>query len=216
MSTTYLDAVNKVLKKLREPTVTTVNQNDYSEMIGVFVNEAKTEIENAWDWSALRTTYTVTTTASLFNYVLTDIGIRFRILDVWNDTDNFRMKEQTSAWMDQQFLLPTTVVTGSPLYWDINGVDSNGDAQVDIFPVPNGVYNLRFNVVAPEKELVNDADTFSTPADVIVLGAFSRALEERGQDGGNQNAEMRYRLLLADYIAIDSIHREGELTWGAV
>ena len=41
-------------------------------------------------------------------------------------------------------------------------------------------------------------------------------MEERGIDGGNQNAELRYRLLLADYISIDAALREDEINWSAV
>ena len=66
---TYLDAVNNVLRRLREPTVTSVTDTDYSAMIGVFVNDAKRDIEDAHDWNALSDTLTATTTADIFNYV---------------------------------------------------------------------------------------------------------------------------------------------------
>ncbi len=67
---TYLEIVNKVLKRLREPTVASVSENSYSSLIGDLVNVAKREIEDAWNWSTLRTTLTATTAPDLFNYVL--------------------------------------------------------------------------------------------------------------------------------------------------
>jgi uncharacterized membrane protein YoaK (UPF0700 family) len=71
---TYLDIVNKVLRRLRESEATTVqgtgNINSYTRLIGDYVNEAKAQIETSYDWSALRDTLTLTTAANTFNYVL--------------------------------------------------------------------------------------------------------------------------------------------------
>jgi len=38
---TYLDLVNDVLVRLREPEVGTVNENTLSKLVGAFVNDAK-------------------------------------------------------------------------------------------------------------------------------------------------------------------------------
>ena len=66
---TYLQLVNSVLRRLREDEVTSVSQNSYSKLIGEFVNDAKRSVEDAYDWTALRTTLTVTTDDTTFNYV---------------------------------------------------------------------------------------------------------------------------------------------------
>jgi len=63
---TYLELVNGVLRRLRENQVSAVDQNPYSLLIGDLVNDAKRIVEDAWDWSALRTTLTITTTAGYF------------------------------------------------------------------------------------------------------------------------------------------------------
>jgi hypothetical protein len=68
---TYLQLVNSVLRRLREDEVTTVGQTSYSKLIGEFVNDAKRTVEDSYDWTALRTTLTVSTTTDTFNYVLT-------------------------------------------------------------------------------------------------------------------------------------------------
>jgi hypothetical protein len=60
---TYLNIVNNVLRRMREDEVTSVSSSTYSKMVGDFVNDAKRIIEDSWDWSALRTTLTITTTA---------------------------------------------------------------------------------------------------------------------------------------------------------
>ena len=82
---TYLDMVNNVLTRLREPTVSSVQDNSYSKLIGIYINDAKREVEDAYDWNSLTDTLTATTTDSLFNYVLTGSGTRFRVIDVLNE-----------------------------------------------------------------------------------------------------------------------------------
>ena len=57
---TYLNLVNGVLRRLREDEVTSVTANTYSKMVSDFVNDAKDLVETAWDWSALRSTLTIT------------------------------------------------------------------------------------------------------------------------------------------------------------
>lgn len=44
---TFLQLVNKVLVRLREDTVSSVDENSYSQLIGEFVNDAVKEVEAA-------------------------------------------------------------------------------------------------------------------------------------------------------------------------
>ncbi len=209
---TYLECVNRVLRRLRENEVTTVNETPYSKLIGDLVNVVKVEIEDSWDWSALRTTLTATTTATLFNYVLTGSGTRLRVLDIINDTDNFFIEQRGTRWFDEQFLINAEQV-GSPLYYNFNGVDGNGDTQVDFFPIPDGVYNIRLNVILPQAELVADSTQIQIPAFLLVEGALARAISERGDDGGYAEQEQRYRSMASDLIAVESSQRLDEMIW---
>ena len=56
---TYLELVNDVLVRLRESTVTTVGETTYSSLIGKFVNDAKRQIEDSYNWNCLAQTITV-------------------------------------------------------------------------------------------------------------------------------------------------------------
>lgn len=202
---TYLQMVNSVLRRLRETEVSSVADNAYSTMIGEFVNDSKRSVEDSYNWNALYDTLSATTTGDIFNYVLVGSGQRFRVVDVLNDTSNWFLKEQSTQWFDQQFLL-TNTPKGSPQYYNFNGVNSNGDTQVDLFPIPNGVYDVRFNVVLPQAPLVNNTDKVKVPAEPIVFLAYARALAERGEDGGlaSNEAAALYRQSLADAIALES------------
>lgn len=216
MATTYLQAVNSVLRRLRETEVSTVNENAYSKMIGELVNDAKSSVEAAYGWNSLSDTLTAETTANVFSYVLEGSGVRFRIQDVLNDTSNLPMHLAPSTWMNTQFIM-SDPAHGSPLYYNFNGVDSNGDTLVDVYPIPDGVYTLRFNMMLPQAALVNDADIIKVPADVVTLNAFARALVERGEDGGLQSSEA-YALaknLMSDYIALESNRYLEDSNWVA-
>jgi hypothetical protein len=215
---TYLDIVNKVLRRLREAEVTTVqgvgNTNAYPRLIGDYVNEAKSQIETSYDWSALRDTLTLTTVADTFNYVLVGAENSFKTLDVFNDTSKFEMRYQTSHWFNQHFL-PTDPAKGAPSYYNYNGVDANGDTQVDIYPIPDGVYTVRFNVTNRNPELSADTDKVVIPVRPVILLAVAMAIEERGEDGGQQsiNAYQMAQSAMADEIAMDAARHPEDSIW---
>ncbi len=211
---TYLECVNRVLRRLRENEVTTVNETPYSKLIGDLVNVVKAEVEDSWNWSALRTTLTAVTTPTLFNYVLVGSGTRIRVLDIFNDSENTVIEQRGTKWFDKVYLTYDQP-TGSPMFYNFNGVDSNGDTQVDFFPIPDAVYNIRINCVIPQDELVADATQILIPANLLVEGALARAISERGDDGGYAEQEQRYRSMASDLIAIESSQRLDEMIWVA-
>ena len=215
---TYLELVNSVLIRLREREVSAVTENSYSKLIGQYINDAKRQTEDAWNWNALRKTLTAETTADVFNYELNTTGSRFRMLDVINDTSNFFMENRNSSWFNNAFLNVTNVETGEPRYYNINGLSADGDTQVDIYPIPNGVYTIRFNVVDPQDNLVNNTDTLLVPSEPVILGAFARAVAERGEDGGISAQEATFLAAnsLSDHIALDANRFSDELIWSAV
>jgi len=212
---TYLDIVNSVLIRLREREVSSITENSYSKLIGQFVNDAKRQTEDSFNWNALRKTLTAATQSDVFNYELNTAGSRFRVLDVVNDTSNWFMEYRSSSYFNNVFLNSQTPESGEPRYYNFNGISADGDTQVDIFPIPDGVYTLRFNIVDPQDNLANNSDTLLVPAEPVILGAFARAVAERGEDGGLTSAEA-FALAadsLADHIAIDANHFPDELVW---
>lgn len=202
---TYLDLVNNVLRRLREDEVTTVSSNTYSKMSGDFVNDAKKLVEAAWDWSALRTTLTVTTSADVFNYVLTGSQNKIKILNALNDTSNLTMEYQTQVYFDDKYLL-NTPASGAPQYYTFNGVNASGDTQIDVYPKPDDVYTLRFNCTLRNDDLTADTDNMLIPAQPVIHTAIALLARERGETGGTSAPEYfgiadKY---LSDAIALDA------------
>lgn len=202
--TTFLQAVNDVLLRLREDEVSTVNETSYSKLIGKYINDAKRSVEDAHTWNALGNTLTAVTTADIFNYVLVGSGQRFKVQNVFLDSQDCFLTQVPTDWMTQN-LLKNQVQKGQPSYYNFNGVDSNGDTQVDLFPVPNGEYTIRFNIYIPQPALTSDSTVIKVPSEPVILGALARAISERGEDAGLSSADAYalFRASLADAVALD-------------
>lgn len=212
---TYLELINDVLVRLREKEVTSVTADSYTKLIGKYVNDIKTQVENAYNWNSLTETITVATEANVYNYVLTGAGQQFKVMDVINDTDDWTMKYVDNKRMNDYFL-EQPIQKGSPEYYNFNGTQ-DGDVLVDVYPVPNKVCNLRFNFFIPQAKLSSASDVILVPGDVVALGAYAKAIVERGEDAGMQSSEawQLYRSALADAISIESGQFPNELNWYA-
>jgi hypothetical protein len=213
---TYLDLVNDVLIRMREPEVTTVNENTLSKLVGRLVNDAKRQVEDAYAWNALTDTLIIETEAETYGYVLTGSGTRFKVIDAQDNTNKAVINPLSTKLMSQYLLNNTN--PGNPMYYNFNGIHSTGDTKVDFYPVPNAGLTLYFNLYIPEPELTSDTATMLVPKEPVVLGAFARALVERGEDGGLNSSEAYglYKSSLADAIAIESSRYVEEETWEAV
>ena len=215
---TYLQLVNAVLRKLRETEVTTVDETDYSRLIGDHVNDAKRLVEDSWDWSALRTTFDITTVAGTNLYSLTDFGIRSEVFQVFNETDNYVINKKPLAYIRKNDML-SDGQTSDVIGYALSGVDANGDIQMRLFPTPSAssktisVYGIKRT-----DDLVNDSDTVLVPSNVIVAMAYGTALIERGETGGQSGSEQAFfaKYALSDAIALDAGMHSDELTWTTV
>jgi hypothetical protein len=201
---TYLELVNDVLIRLREPTVATVTASSYSTLIGKFVNDAKRQIEDAFSWNVLGQTITLTTSNGTYSYALTGSGQKFQVIDVLNTTSNIQMKNLDFATMNR-FQNFSTPVNGIPAYYSFDGVNGSYDTKVTLYPRPDGVYNIPFSLTIPQATLSSDQTVVLVPDVLVVQNAYSRALVERGEDGGLSSSEafLLYKSMLSDYIALE-------------
>ena len=220
---TYLSAVNSVLRRLREREATSVNNSTYTRLIGTFVNDAKREVEDAWNWSHLKNTIQVTTEQGVFRCSLTGSTRRFRLINdylgrpaVFNDTDDvYLQKSPSTRWMSRQ-LNHDDVTENQPQWFEFNGFDDDGDVIVDLYPIPDKVYSLNFDLILPQEELAVDGSDDSTqikcPVEPIIFGAWSRAIYERGEDQGylSDVAFVEYRKALGDAISWDTVNTSDE------
>lgn len=211
---TYLEAVNDVLIRLRENEVTSVNDTAYSKLIGKYVVDAQRQVEDSYNWNALSNTLTMITLPNLFNAVLVGSGVRFRLIDVIDDTNNKVLQYRSSKEMNDLFLNQDRSL-GPPDYFNFNGVSPEGDTQVDLYPIPDGNYTIRFNIIQPQDPLQFNSDKLLVPAEPVIFLAYAKALAERGEDGGMSTSEayQLYQQSLADHISNESNLFQEEFIW---
>lgn len=220
----YLDLVNSVLRRLREATVTAVNENDYSIMVGDFVNDAKATVEQAHDWSVLETTFAFDTQKDVATYELPSSGQDCKIFNAYNGTSDTVLEYKTRDYFNNRTYIQNTQLIeakggslGSPAYYTFNGV-ANGNTRVKVGPMPDGVYSLYFVGTKRQADLTNNTDALLVPSRPVIHLALGLLARERGETGGTSAAE--YFAIannyLSDAIALDANKRPEEMIFRTV
>ena len=204
MATTYLSLMNNVLRRLREDEVSEVTQTTYSKMVGDYINDAKTLVQDSHDWSTLRKTVVVPTVENITEYSLTGAGERVKLYSAINDTSNFFMHYETPNWFSNAYYI-SGEVTGTPDSYTFSGVDENDDTKVRVFPKPSGVFSLRFDVCSREPNLTADADATVLPSMPIIHQAVALLARERGETGGTSTQDY---FIIADKYLSDAIAQD--------
>ena len=204
MATTYLSLMNSVLRRLREEEVADVTETAYSKMVGDYINDAKSLVQDSHDWSTLRKTVVVPTVENTTEYSLTGAGERVKLYSAINDTSNFFMHYETPNWFSNAYYI-SGEVTGTPDSYTFSGVDDNADTKVRVYPKPSGVFSLRFDVCSREPDLAVDSDTTVLPAMPIIHNAVALLARERGETGGTTTQDY---FIIADKHLSDAIAQD--------
>ena len=213
----YLDLINNVLRRLRENTVSTFSETDYSKMVGDLINDAKTTVELSHEWTALRQTITVPTVVGQTNYVLTGAYQDAVLKEALYDTQNVYLHPKTRHYFNEQNYIGTAP-NSAPDCFTWNGTDATGQLQVQVYPTPDKIYQLRWDMVIPQATLSADATFLKIPSNPVVQLGYAMALRERGETGGQSAAEQFgvASIALSDAIQLDANKYQNELTFVAV
>lgn len=213
---TYLEAINKVLRRLREDEVTSPDATAYSKLIGEFVNDAVRLVEDAWDWGELRVTRPVAATAGTSSYSISGVNENFKVLGVYNATSKTYIEQGTEKdYQDNVYLDGSP--QSRPEYYIFRGFSNtdNTIASVFLYPTPDASYTVVFNIVDRSAELTSaNTDIRVAPFAVVQL-AHAMASEERGEAGSTQSARL-YQIAqstLSDAIAQDAARFPTETVW---
>ena len=191
---TFRGLINEILIRLREDTIasdwsgdindaTTVT--DYQKVIGSLVNDTKRSVESYHDWLVLRQTVDITTVASTKNYNLSS-GQEFKVLDVVNNSTGYQLTQVNRHYLNS--IMYPNDPTGEPTYYGFNGADASNNLKVDLSPIPTAAQTISFDIVKYQDELTEAATVINIPNKPVVLGAWARAIAERGEDGGTQSS----------------------------
>jgi hypothetical protein len=211
---TFLECINLVLRRLREASVTSWDQNDYSQLVGRLVNDAKREIENVHMWTTLKTQVDAAIVANATSATFTGTNNRTRIIAVYNDTDDCRLtpvsRDRIQFWREIG-----TESAGAPQHWSMKGWDSSEDIQIELYPKSGGSYTLTADAVVPQDDLAVNGTVISVPGYVVYLRASALALAERGDDQGQSFAQLmnEYQIGLNDAVVMDQDASCIDMAW---
>ena len=215
MTTTYLEIMNDLMATLRDETVVDVAQDSHALLMGRFINDAKRQVEDACDWSAYLEERTVTTVIDQRKYGLLDSDNRVNIDYIVSNVDSTMMQERPRRMIQSNQLTGSSTATGNPHYWCNNGVDSAGDAQIEITPTPSAVSTLTVVGWWRKPKLLINTDTIIIPVQPVLDLAIAFAVRERGEVTGQTTAEYfeLAKRTLSDAIAYDSSRNDDEDVW---
>ena len=218
---TFRTLINEVLIRLREDTIDSdltgalndaTGVTDYQKVIGSLVNDAKRNIESYHDWLVLRETVDVTTVSGTRNYSLSS-GQELKIVDVINQTQGNHLVQVSRQYINSAKYPSSN--SGDPLYYAFNGADSSNNLKVDLEPIPNSAQTLSFDIVKYQDDMTTASTVVKVPTKPVVLGAWMRAIAERGEDGGTQTnvVGQEYKEALNQAIMLDSGNTQYESDW---
>lgn len=214
---TYLEAINKVLRRLREDEVPSPDSTAYSKLIGDFVNDANHLVENSWDWSQLRRTVRFDTVNEQRYYPLDTLNFNYKTLQVVDGTSRQLVDlESQNNFTYNIFTTEDNPEVGVPEYYANTGFDVTGTVpEIALYPAPNGVYKIRLTVVDRSDELTNSDDKIKASTLSVVQLAHAMAAEERGELGGTSTSKLYAiaRSTLSDDIAMDAARFPTETVW---
>jgi len=218
---TYRELINQVLIRLREDTISSDwsgNINDssvisaYQKVIGSLVNDAKRSMEERHDWLNLRETVDISTVNGTKNYNLSS-GQEIKIIDSINNDTGMHLRQVSKVYINT--VKYPSDPTGEPLYYGFNGSDASNNLKVDLSPVPTEAHTISFDIVKYQDELATATTVLKVPSKPVILGAWARAIAERGEDGGTQSSIMANEAneALKQAIMLDSGNTKYETDW---
>ena len=217
---TFRGLINEVLIRLREDTISIDWSGDindstvsaYEKVIGALVNDAKRHVEQRHDWLNLRSTVDIATVDGTKNYNLSS-GQEIKIMDAINNTTGMHLRQVGKTYINT--VTYPSQNTGEPLYYGFNGSDASNNLKVDLSPVPTTAHTISFDIIKYQDDLATASTVISVPERPVILGAWARAIAERGEDGGTQSSLMANEAneALKQAIMLDSGNTRYETDW---
>ncbi len=217
--------MNRVLRKLGEPEINGSHGllvDDYEILVGDIINDVKDEVENAFQWRALRQIVTVNIAADAIsaniveadeqtrlirNYQQNRVGYLPLVFDITNTDDPDPLREMDLSELLYRDAIDPDERTEWPSFFALD--NSSGDGlDLYIWPRPNGQRTIQLSLTIPQTRLEPaDLDqVIKVPVRPIYVGAVWHAMEERGEELGTRGFfnEARFNEALSTAIARDS------------
>ena len=122
-----------------------------------------------------------------------------------SDTENRLLTRRPRVWWNQKTIL-NDATSSKVSDYVLDGVDATGQIKILVFPTPDSIEQLKFDMVIPQADLSSDETVMTIPSNPVLQLAFALALRERGEtDGFSYQEQMRIAdRALQDAISIDA------------
>ena len=223
-SKTFLNLVNSVLVELRETQVSTINATAYSPLIAKWVNDAKRQVEDAWDWQPLLSVINLNLVVSQLDYDLTNLNptlnARARLQDNPFDRNRpmafdvttgtpFNLIQMPVHWINQmRDKLPTPQLQTMPINFGLQRYNNgtNDGIMLRMWETTQTIRNWRLYFTNPQDDLVIETDPIYVPWMPVVAIATDIALNERGEEIGEPGTtvDQRARVHISNAVGVDA------------
>lgn len=219
---TLLDVVNKIMIRLRDQAVTSITSTiestggtpAYTDTVVRLINDARREVEDCFNWTALQQTITLTTVSGTKLYNLEDTTAevysnqRTRVLDVYNTTTDARLIPRPFDWVRKQSQISSST-NQEPFAYAVAGYNASQTIQLQLFETPDAIYSIDVECIIPQEDLTANTDYFKVPWYPVYLRSLALAIRERGEDEGEQSSKVEavYRQAIGNAIAYEQQHK---------
>ena len=203
---TYLQLVNGVLARMRDDQISSVLSTDdeFAKVVVLLVNDAKTKVENAWDWNALRYDWDLTMVPSQATYELPDSASYVKIQNVDSVTDGYFLDQSSPRDFKRKKFGGGP--NAKPQYYTVSGANASRNVELEFWPTPAVASAITVTGWKNQADLALDSDIITVPYLPVLYEALAMAARERGEVGGQTAMEIfgMAKKYLEDAIALDA------------
>ena len=207
---TQLNIVNDVLRRLRETEVSSVATSEYAKLIGMFLNDAKEDLEDQWFWTVNETVIDTTITSDgTRTYDLTATTdrsflirhVRDKLPMAYDVTSNENLQLQDISHKElrdaRDVFRGTLPDLASPHIFAITPDSDGRGYTLTLQQGASSTRTWRTYWYIPQAELALDGTDDSTqvllPERPVFLRTLYYALNERGEEMGEPGGVMEQR-----------------------
>ena len=186
----YLNAVNRVLRLLREPEVASLSQGDVvSDIVSEYINDAKRTVEDTHNWNAIRYQWTSVISAGSQEFELTGSGRLPRIDNIYG-INGAELSETTNQELRRMQYISGQASGTFPSDYAVSGRTEANDVKIRVHPAPIADYTVDTWGYKKTVDLALDSDEILVPSKPVIYLAYALAARERGEVGGQTAAEI--------------------------
>ena len=162
------------------------------------INDVVDDLSNYGNWQEALCSANVTAHSSVMNYNIAVSGVVKNIADIYIANRQGPLRNVT---IDQMRILTRTTARGTPSQYAIFGVDSNGNPNIRVRPIPTSQDDgSLFSILyykKPSRYTTSDADTvIPFPARVVVLGTLAKTV--LNENAGSPTPQ--YQMYFQEYL----------------